>query len=172
MYEHETVSYLGFSYDELNSSFIYDREEGKIRSATTGKEVGSVTPSGLVIKKRMGDKVINLSAGKLCYFLLTGKSLSSVEKIKYLDGDNMNFKPDNLVVVRHIKGVYEEDTTPVVVETAYKGIFYHRDKAMFIVRRGNKQAIYRTFNLKEAISIRNEWEKDKSIHRWDKSVEK
>jgi hypothetical protein len=42
-------------------------------------------------------------------------------------------------------------------------------KGFFVVRRGSKQAVYRTYSYDEAVVVANEWLKDKTIHRWDNS---
>ncbi len=160
-------TYLNLTREEIEESFKYDREKGKVYSRLTDQEVGYMTVSGLVIKKRIGHKVLNLSAGKMCYFLEHDVVFDKYDKICYKDGDCTNLKPDNLCVVRHIAN-QQPDTLEPYVEIDRR-IFYDPNKTRYVVRRGPTQAVYRTFDLKEAISIRNEWESDNSIHKWDES---
>lgn len=163
-------TYLGMTLEELDKSFFYDRDNGKIYSRFSKQEVGSVTDSGLVIKKRVGHKVINLSVGKMCYFMIHGVCLDKYDKIYYLDGDYTNLKPDNLSVVRYVPNRNPSELEPYV--EVDRRIFYDPNKTRYVVRRGSTQAVYRTFDLKEAVSIRNEWEIDNSIHKWDETCEK
>ena len=158
-------TYLGMSREDLESSFIYNKEDGIVLSRKTGLEVGSDYPSGLVVKKRHKGKVVSLSLGKMCYFMLHDVKLTDSDMILYKDGDKYNLRPDNLEL-SNCPTPRLADERECVVEVDRR-IFYNPNTSEFVVRRGKKQAIYRCFTLKEAILIRNEWESDKTIHRWD-----
>jgi hypothetical protein len=152
---------------DLEVNYIYDKDEGKVYTRRDRKEIVTTSDSGLVHKRRSGDSVITISLGKLCYFLIHETTLVAVDKILYRDGNFYNLRPDNLEVVRYISNTRDEPEPYVQVE---ERIFYDPQTTFYVVRRGPTQAVYRTFDLKEAISIRNEWKNDKSIHKWDKSV--
>jgi hypothetical protein len=161
-------TYLGLTKDQYERMFHYDRKNGRLVSKVTKEDVGSYTASGRIYKKRQEDKVISISIGKLCYFLVHQVTLDKSDKILYKDSDCDNLRPDNLEVVRYIPNKREEDVRELLEVDDH--IFYDSETTYYIVRRGPIQAVYRTFDLKEAISIRNEWKLDKTIHKWDKSV--
>jgi hypothetical protein len=161
------ANYLGMTKSDLEVNYIYDKDEGRVYTRRERKEVGTPTASGLVHKRRCGDKTVTISLGKLCYFLEHEVTLVAADKILYRDGNFYNLKPENLEAVRYISNRPEGIEPYIEVE---ERIFYDPNTTFYVVRRGPTQAVYRTFDLKEAISIRNEWKNDNSIHKWDKSV--
>lgn len=156
--------------EDLESSFIYDKLMGTVLSRKTGKPVGSIYPSGLVVKKRRDDKIVSLSLGKMCYFLHTGVQMVDTDMICYLDGDFHNLKPDNLELRKYIPPKETVKRLPIVVVD--RNIIYNPNNGEFVVRRSPYQAVYRADTLEEARLVRNEWESDKTIHKWDKTVKK
>jgi hypothetical protein len=92
--------------------------------------------------------------------------LGKGDKIIYLDGDFTNLKPDNLKLTKFVAPKEREFRKPLV--PVADRIFYNPTEGYYILRRNRNQACYRSFDLKEVISVRNEWQLDNSIHRWDK----
>lgn len=161
-------TYLGLTKEQWEDIYKYDATEGKVYSVNSGVLVGSPTSTGLIVKKRLENKVVTVYLGKLCYFLIHGKIPDRRFFIRYKDNDIHNLKPDNLVVTnekQHGNEFYYAGRQEVVPVDRF--IVYNPNSNQYIVRRGTNQAIYRTFSLEEAISIRNEWESDNSIHKWD-----
>jgi hypothetical protein len=165
------VTYLGLSLNDLNDLFFYDSREKVVKLRRTGKSIGTDSGNGLIYKMRVENKVLSISLGKLTHILYHQSILDKYDKIKYKDGDYTNLDPDNLVVVRKVLHSSREDRVDPMIFVDRR-IFYNSNSGQYVVRRGSKQAIYRTFSKDEAISIRNEWESDNSIHKWDKTVEK
>lgn len=163
-------TYLGMSREDLESLFIYDREKGLILSKKTGKVVGTEYPHGIVIKKRWEGKVLSLSAGKMCYFLLHDVQLSDSDMIRFKDKDYFNLRPENLELCKCANPRQVEERLDFI--EVDRRIYFNPNNSLFVVRRGVNQAVYRCFSLKEAVSIRNEWESDKTVHRWDFTVAK
>jgi len=162
-------TYLNFTYKELVASYQYDQIKGIILSVKTGKQIGSDNGSGLVISRRKGDKTVNLSSGLLAYFLLH-KVDTSGKKIRYVDGNYRNLRPDNLVLCnKEFVMNSTPDTRAEIIKTEVKGVIYNPNSGHYVAQRGSKQAIYRTFDKNEAIMIRKEWELNKTIHKWDKT---
>ena len=158
------TTHLGMTREQIDDLMIYDRSRGMILDRHTGKRVTLRDSSGLVFKKRIGDKVRTIRLGKLCYFLIHDTELTETDRVVYVDGDMTNLKPDNLELQR-----YSERESVVEVD---RFIFFNPNNSLFVVRRGKKQAVYRTYDMNEAILIRNEWESDKTIHRWDRFMGK
>ena len=160
------LTYLNLTLTELDDYFNYDREEGKVYLRRSGKEVTSMNDGSLVSKMRLGDKIITVSIGKLCYFLTHQLPLKKGDRVAYKDGNFKNLRPDNLFLTKGLeRGVVQKKEEVFQVD---RRIFYNPNHNYYVVRRGKNQAIYRTSSLEEAVSIRNEWESDKTIHRWDK----
>lgn len=162
------ATYLGLTKEQWEQIYRYDTTEGKVYSVDTGVLVGKETPTGLVVKRRMEHTVKSVSLGRLCYFLIHNEDLDIRYLIKYSDGDIHNLKPDNLVVTKdkvRVNEYYYAGRQKVVPVDRF--IVYNPNSNQYIVRRGVNQAIYRSYSLNEAISIRNEWESDNSIHKWD-----
>jgi hypothetical protein len=166
-------TYLSLNKQEWEDIYYYNKEEGKVYNRVSDTVVGSITPSGLVVKRRIDNKVISVSLGRLCYFLINGVALDHRYFVKYYDKDIHNLKPDNLYVTKDKEhsGEYSYAGRQEVVPVD-RNIIYNPNSNMFVVRRLTNQSIYRCSSLEEAISIRNEWELDNSIHKWDKSVGK
>lgn len=167
-----TEKHLGLTKLEWEATYSYNKEEGNIYSKSSCKVIGSPSPYGLLVKKRLGDKVMTINLGRLCMFLLTEEDLPRHTFVRYYDEDINNLRPENLYLSKS-KSVFDfrylgrEEI--VDIDT---GIIYNPNSNMFVVKRGSKQSVYRTYSLEEAISIRKEWELDNSIHKWDKSCEK
>jgi len=162
-------TYLNFTYEELVASYNYDQINGIILSVKTGRQIGSDNGSGLVISRRTGSKVTSLSCGMLAYFLLH-KVDTSGKKVRYVDGNYRNLRPDNLVLCdKDFLMNSAPDTRAEVIKTEVKGVIYNPNSGHYVAQRGSTQAIYRTFDKNEAIMIRKEWELNKTIHKWDKT---
>lgn len=164
------LTYLNLTLTELDDYFNYDRDRGKVYLRRSGKLITTSNKSGLVAGIRVGDKVTKLSVGKMCYFMIHQTPIGNGDKIIYLDGQYTNLRPNNL---ERVKYVAPEDfiPRPAVVEVDRR-IFFSPAEGYYILRRNSDQASYCSFDLKEVISVRDEWEKDKTIHRWDKFVGK
>jgi hypothetical protein len=102
-------------------------------------------------------------------WLVDGKLVPEGYVVKFKDTNHYNLAYDNLVVVPAGEANKPTDSSKFV-ETATKGVFYNQETRVFVVRRGAKQAIYRTLDYKVAVAIRKEWELNKSVHRWDNSL--
>ena len=165
-----TPTYLGMTKEDYLQYFIYDQDSGVVKSRKTEKVIGQVTGYGLIHTFRIEKKIKTISLGKLCYFLYHNVDIGSGKKIVYLDDNTYNLKPDNLKLVGKVDT--KEDLGRLsVVETETVGVFYNPNNNLFVVRRKDDQAVYRTFSYQEAVAVRVEWESDKSIHRWDRFSE-
>lgn len=166
-------TYQGFTFEELDKRFSYDPVEGKFYNKKSGKLVDSMKGGRFYIGVRQGDKVIALQPSRVAYILAENRFLEKGEVITTKDGDWLNLKLDNLVVIRTgeipIGMQYVEE--PYSVATATKGVFQIMPKGFFVARRGPTQAVYRTNSYEEAVKIRKEWEKDKTIHHWDHTTD-
>lgn len=163
--------YLNMTKKDFNDYFIYDKDKGVLIGKKSGKKVGSPTEHGLITSIRVKKRVKTVYVGKLCYFLHHNIDMSVGGKIKYLDGDYTNLRPDNLKLVGKVNVNAEPGRFPMK-ETETKGVFFNPNNNQFVVRRGDEQAVYRTLSYQEAVAIRLEWESDNSIHRWDRFSER
>ena len=158
-------TYLGYTLDELKLMFSYDQETGKFVNLKTGNRL-------LDFKYAMRDKSGNpasLLLNRLAVALVEGNFIDPMYVVKFKDNNPYNLTYDNLLVVHNSEknasvGGYK------FVETATRGVFHNPTTKMFVVRRGSNQAVYRTFDYKEAVVVRKEWELDNTIHVWDKTV--
>ena len=163
--------YLGMTQEDYDEYFIYDKDNGILLGKKTGSRLGSPTEHGLITSIRVKKKVKTVYIGKLCYFLNHNVNMSSGSKIKYLDDDYTNLRPNNLKLVGKVN-IRVQSGRFLVKETETKGVFFNPNNNHFVVRRGDEQAVYRTLSYQEAVALRLEWESDKSIHRWDRFSER
>lgn len=165
--------YKGFTHKELDSKFSYDPNSGKIYNKKSGKLMDSTRQGSLYIGIRRGTEVITLSSARVALILEKNLFLKQGETIRFKDGDNLNLKIDNILVIEvgqnNTGKTFVEE--PYSVATATKGVYQIMPKGFFVARRGPTQAIYRTNSYEEAVKIRKEWEKDKTIHRWDATTD-
>lgn len=160
------LTYLNLTLSDLEDYFKYERDTGRVYLRRSGKLVTSCNSYGLVSGIRQGDKIIKLSMGKMCYFMIHQVSVDSSDKIIYLDKDYTNLKPNNLELVKYVAP--EEPVFRLPVVEVDRRIFYSPTEGYYILRRNRNQASYCSYDLKEVISVRDEWELDNSIHKWDK----
>lgn len=158
-------TYMGFTRNQLVSYFDYEMTHGTFTRKRDGKRLIDYRYD---CRNPDGERV-SLYLNRVALIIVDGEFLDGDTIVKFKDGNRYNLSYENLVVVKK-----SEDNLPTddykFVETATRGVFYNHTTKMFVVRRGKKQAIYRTFNYNEAVLVRKEWEKDKTIHRWDYSV--
>lgn len=158
-------TYLGYTLDELKLMFSYDQETGKFVNLKTGNKV-------LDFKYSMRDKSgkpVSLLLNRLAVAIVEDSFIDPLYVVKFKDSNPYNLAYDNLLVV------HDSERNPSLggykfVETATRGIYHNPTTKMFVVRRGSNQAVYRTFDYKEAVVVRKDWEADRLHHVWDKTV--
>ena len=158
-------SYQGFTIEDIRSSFDYEPICGKFINKKTGNLIYDFK---INIRNPTG-KTVTLMLPRVAVWLVDGKLVPEGYVVKFKDTNHYNLSYDNLVVVP----IGEHNKTSdkgKFVETATQGVFYNQETRVFVVRRGAKQAIYRTLDYKVAVAIRKEWELNKSVHRWDNSL--
>ena len=159
--------YMGFTRDELSAYLDYNPVSGRfIRKRDNHR----LTDYRYDCRNPQG-KRISLYLNRVAIFLVDGRVVKPDELVRFKDSNEYNLAYDNLVVVKKSEDNKITDEYKFV-ETATKGVFFNQTTGVYVVRRGPQQAIYRTDSYKEAISIRKEWEQDKTIHRWDKTTPK
>lgn len=158
-------SYQGFTIEDIRSSFDYEPVCGKF----INKKTGNLIYDFKINIRNPAGKTVTLMLPRVAVWLVDGKLVPEGYVVKFKDTNHYNLSYDNLVVV-----TAGEANKPVgdskFVETATQGVFYNQETRVFVVRRGAKQAIYRTLDYKVAVAIRKEWELNKSVHRWDNSL--
>ena len=158
-------TYHGFTIEDIKASFDYNPVCGKFINKRTGNliydfKINIRNPDG---------KTVTLMLPRVAVWLVDGRLVAEGYVVKFKDTNHYNLAYDNLVVVPAGEANKPTDNSKFV-ETATKGVFYNQETRVFVVRRGAKQAIYRTLDYKVAVAIRKEWELDKSVHRWDNSL--
>ena len=161
----EQESYLGFTIEDIKSSFDYDPDSGRF----TNKRTGSLIYDFKINIRNPEGRSVTLMLPRVAVWLVDGKLVAEGYVVKFKDTNHYNLTYDNLVVVPAGEANKPTDNSKFV-ETATQGIFYNQETRVFVVRRGPKQAIYRTFDYKVAVAVRKEWELNKSVHRWDNSL--
>lgn len=157
--------YNGFTVDQLIQTFIYDPATGSFSYRENNKPIVN---NYISIRNPKGKKV-TLYLSRVAVAIMTNSILSDLFVVKVKDGNPLNLSYNNLVVVS-AKDSNKPLSKHGVTKTERDGVFYSESQQYFVVRRGKKQAIYRTTSFEEAVAVREEWEKDKSIHRWDFTV--
>lgn len=183
--------YQGFTHKELDSRFRYDPINGRFWNKKTGKLLDSTKGGRVYLGIRICNDIVSLQPSRVALILANKYFLEDDEIIKFLDKDNLNLSLSNLLVVKkkqkaldaryvdHPKAypTYQvgPDGEAVEVDGVFKIVSMSQvgiDKGVtnyFVARRGPKQAVFRTHVFEEAVNIRKEWEKDNTIHRWDKT---
>lgn len=163
-------TYQGYTRKELINKFIYDPDQGIFYNRKTKRPMKSTKDGRLVIISRVQDKLITLSAARVALIVVDDRFLESSEVIQFLDSNPCNLKYDNLGVSDKISNLKKGRVeAPNAIATEEEGIFKVMPKGFFVVRRGPKQAVYRTYSMEEAVKIRDEWLNNPEIHRWDYS---
>ena len=157
--------YQGFTLEELKALLDYDPDSGRF----VVKKTGLVVTDNKLKVRNPEKKSVTLMLSRVAVWLVEEVPVEDDFVVKFKDSDPDNLAYDNLVVVAKCDS-NKPLTDQSNMETATKGVFFLPKYNYFVVRRGPTQAVYRTFEYKEAIAIRKEWEKDKTIHRWDRTV--
>lgn len=150
-------TYLGITRAELEDSYNYDRELGKVFSKRSGKEIGCLGISGLYTSKRHKGSLLCLSLGKLCYFLNTNTDLDAGSKVSYLDGDCYNLRPSNLELVgrvRHVPIPKKEKVVTVVVE---EGIRFNPKTGEYYYKPDRHSKVIVSMSKEEAVRSKNNY---------------
>lgn len=156
-------SYQGFTLTDLNTRFTYDPDRGVV----VYKKTKVLQERRFKVRNPKGD-LVTVSVPRVAVMIHNQEILDDDLMVRLRDGNDYNLSIDNLVVAHSREGNLGEETLVKYVETATRGVFYGHHSELFVVRRGKTQAVYRTPDYKEAVSVRKEWEKDKTIHRWDR----
>lgn len=168
-------NYKGLTREALKRRFIYDPLEGTFYNKKSGKPIDSTMGGRLVLPIRVGDKTLSLSPARVAVAIVDNKFLCSDQRIKFLDGDNLNFVYSNLSIISTkdaTKDIVHTSVNYKAVDTEVDGVVLLKPMNYFVVRRGPTQAVYRTYSFEEAVAVRKEWEKDKTLHRWDSTIPK
>lgn len=166
--EKNQLTLQGCTLKELEDSYKYDSVTGTITNKITNKKIGYYTTKGVFVAKRVGDRTVALRAGLLVYFLHYKILPDGV--VRFKDEDPTNLKITNLFVAqkgRERSERPEELKQPSWINTPERRISFNPFKNLWSVKRGKKDAVYWARSLEEAISIRNEWESDKTIQKRD-----
>ncbi len=158
-------TYHGFTIEDIKASFDYNPVCGKF----INKRTGNLVYDFKINIRNPDGKTVTLMLPRVAVWLVDGRLVAEGYVVKFKDTNHYNLAYDNLVVVPAGEANKPTDSSKFV-ETATKGVFYNQETRVFVVRRGAKQAIYRTLDYKVAVAIRKEWELDKSVHRWDNSL--
>jgi len=161
----EQDTYHGFTIEDIKASFDYNPVCGKF----INKRTGNLVYDFKVNIRNPDGKTVTLMLPRVAVWLVDGRLVAEGYVVKFKDTNHYNLAYDNLVVVPAGEANKPTDNSKFV-ETATKGVFYNQETRVFVVRRGAKQAIYRTLDYKVAVAIRKEWELDKTVHRWDNSL--
>lgn len=165
------ITYKGFTRDELITRFIYNPVSGEFFSGKRKTLITAMNKGRLVLSVRRGSMVFNLSRAKVALMIMGGRLPEKDEMIKFIDGDCNNTAYSNISIIKSKDNVVHRPSVVYsTVETSCDGVHQLLPKGYYVVRRGNTQAIYRTYDFDEAVAVRKEWEKDKTIHRWDKTM--
>lgn len=166
------MTYKGYTIEEIKTLLDYDPDTGVFKSKKSGKEL---VDRAFAVRHPVTKKVDRLYLSRVAIMLSTDEYLDEEDRVTFKDGDPYNYKLDNLVVVP-FKEVYQNKSnnpTNVYLETEYEHVFVGSLSKMFVVRRGNDQAVYRTYSKEEAVAVRDRWlESNKTLHEWDKSTPK
>ena len=169
----EDGTYNGFSKLDLEKKFIYDPVGGSFFSRKTGNPITSTREGRLVLVVRDNDRIVSLSAAKVALMLVDERVLHTDETIRFVDGNPLNVSYKNIAIVPKSKTVKTREVdAPKAIATEKEGVYRMEPIGFFVVRRGSTQAVYRPYSYKEAVEVREEWEKDKTIHRWDSTYPK
>lgn len=163
-----TDRYLGWTVEELKDRFDYDECEGFVVDKETGSTVGYNSQDGLKVKVKhpVTGAVKELSVGRVAVMLLTGSFLDSRLQVSYADGNYFNLENANLVVVKKGSNAHKKKVNNVI-PTEHEGIFYHMENGFYIVRRGPKQSIFRSFSLKDCVAVYKRWRNNENLNEWD-----
>jgi len=163
-----TDSYLGWTVEELKDCFVV--EDGLLVVAETGKQAGRLKSAkhGLfhICYHPVSQERRDLSCARVAYMIQSGCVVPEGFVVSCKDGDPYNLDLSNLVVVKQGSNGKDKKSS-VVVATAYEGVHYHTKNGFYIVRRGPKQSIFRSFSLKECVEVWSRWVADNSLNEWD-----
>ena len=166
------MTYKGYTIEQIKSFVDYDPESGVFKSKKTGKEL---VGRDFSYREDGSSVVTKFQLSRLAVMITGDLYLGDEDRVVHKDKDPYNYKRDNLVVVP-VKEAYATRTNDPVnryLETEYEHIFVGTLNKMFVVRRGPKQSIYRTYSKEEAVAVRDRWlESHKKLHEWDKSYPK
>lgn len=160
--------------DDLKTKYKYDPETGDIFNKKTGNSVGSLKKNTLVFTYRSScGKMRDMTLARFA-MLLNGEEVAPDKVIYFDDGNSLNLKRSNLVVADRDSffGRNNASDRPNYVPTSVEGIYQGTHNNLFVVRRDRLMAVYRTGDFEEAVRVRQEWLRDKSIHRWDDTIPK
>lgn len=166
------MTYKNYTLDDLKTIIDYNKENGVVKSKVSGKELIDRTYSYRDVKTK---KVVNFQLARVVYMLGSGEYLDEKDRITYKDGDVYNLTYDNLVVVPYHEVYLRKHNSlkNTYLETEEDHIFVGTMNGLFVVRRGPRQAIYRTHSKAEAIAVRDRWlESGKTLHENDDSYPK
>lgn len=165
-----TVTYQGFTKEELSKRIIYDPVKGIFLNAKTNEVMNVVKGSKHSILLRVGFSVVTLSPAKVAFFLKDGLVVKSNQVVKFKDKNRANYAYDNLLILNKDYGCKEGYVHPYTTPTQHKRINLLHPSMVYVVMRGPEQAVYRTPDYDKAVAILTEWMEDNSIHRWDETL--
>jgi hypothetical protein len=82
--------------NSYKSKIQYDPDTGRLTWIKTGEEAGTVVKSNGRAYRRVTVCNVNYAAHKLAWMLVTGDEPLSDAHIRFIDGDSLNIKADNL----------------------------------------------------------------------------
>ena len=174
--------YQGFTYKELNDKFSYDKVEGKFYNKKTGKLLDSTKGGKMYLGIRIADETISLQPARVALILVDKYFPKDDERVVFKDNDSLNFAYTNLKIIKKRDAALfgKNAIRPKAYDTfqvgpngeaiLVVGVVKIMPMGYFVARRGPEQAVYRSYDFEEVVSIRKEWELDNTIHRWDKTM--
>lgn len=161
------MTYKGYTIEQIKSFVDYDPESGVFKSKKTGKEL---VGRDFSYREDGSSVVTKFQLSRLAVMITSGLYLGDEDRVVHKDKDPYNYKRDNLVVVSVKEAFATRTNDPVnrYLETEYEHVFVGTMNKLFVVRRGPKQAIYRTYDKDEAVAVRDRWlESGKTLHELD-----
>lgn len=160
------MTYKGYTLSRMKDLIIYDPVEGEFTTTISGKKLADRYFSH---RDEVTGKVTQFSLARLAVWMMTDTLMNDRDRVIYKDEDVYNLRYSNLSVVPY-EEVYKRPNSlkNTYLETDEDHIFVGTLNRLFVVRRGKKQAVFRTYDKEEAIAVRDRWlASKKKLHELD-----
>lgn len=161
------MTYKGYTIEQIKSFVEYDPDTGLFHSKKTGKELVNRDFS---YREEGSKSVTCFRLARVAVMFMTDDYLDDNDRVTFKDDNPYNHTYSNLVVVPY-RDVYANKSNDLVnryLETEHEHVYVGTLNRLFVVRRSNDQAVYRTYSKEEAVAVRDRWiESGKVLHEWD-----